>query len=376
MAFLSKTTNATLDGTAGVSGFPVILDHNFQVHTLSLQYFFDCLKTVEVSSVGTYGAHICDFVSQLEVDGKKVSEINDGWLKAYKQAIKVRNDDESHNTENYASQVCRTVIDYCLWLTKNNYEPYLCGPTKYHKIQITYSESNKVKHSTSENSNSDKRQKIAPRSNWIEHIKPFGPQTAGLAIRFELMIDWGRLGGLRAVEICLLKINSLPQRETAERALHTERLIPTNLSVSKGGRKEVVRVPPSLVLATWDYIDLYRVQTVRKFNRIHKEEPERAEYIEPSSIFLSDKTGQNLCPISFSISIRKAYLEAVRKGKLTEDERVWAHGLRHNFITKTLKANDEAGYKRPERLTMQSSRHSSLDAMEVYAGDRFSDDFN
>ncbi|GAC24251.1 hypothetical protein GMES_1955 [Paraglaciecola mesophila KMM 241] len=376
MAFLKKTTNATLDGIAGVSGFPVILDHNLQVHTLSLQYFLDCLKTAEVSSVGTYGAHICDFVSQLEVDGKKVSEINDAWLKAYKAAIIKRNDDEAHNTENYASQVCRTVIDYCLWLTTNNYEPYLCGDKKIHKIQISYSESNRVKHSTIKNSNSDKRQKIAPRSNWIELIKPYGPKSPSLAIRFELMIDWGRLGGLRALEICHLKIKSLPTRETAERALHSERLVPMNLSVTKGNRMEVVRVPPSLVLATWDYIDLYRVQIVTKFYRVHNKDRGRTRYIEPSSIFLSDKSGLNLSPISFSSSIRKAFLKAVKEGKLTKDERVWTHGLRHNFVTKTLKANDEAGYKRPERLTMQSSRHSSLDAMEVYAGDRFSEDFS
>ena len=376
MAFLRKTTNANIDGIAGVSGFPVILDHTFQVHTLSLQYFLDCLKTVAVSSVGTYGSHINDFISQLEVDGKKVSDINDAWLKAYKDAIKKRNDDEVHNTENYASQVCRTVVDYCLWLTTNNYEPYLCGTTKNHKIQVSFSESNRVKHSTIENKNSDKRQKIAPRSNWIEYIKPYGPKTPRVAKRFELMIDWGRLSGLRAREICFLKIKNLPQRETAERARLSERLVPTSLSVTKGGRKEVVRVPPSLVLETWDYIDLYRVQIVKKFICIHKKDRRRAKYIEPPSIFLSDKTGQNLCPISFSISIRKAYLEAVRKGKLTEDERVWAHGLRHNFITKTLKANDEAGYKHPERLTMQSTRHSSLGAMEVYTGDRFCDDFS
>lgn len=154
------------------------------------------------------------------------------------------------------------------------------------------------------------------------------------------------------------------------------RFIPTNLSVSKGGRKEVVRVPPSLVLATWDYIDLYRVQTVRKFTRIHKEDPERTEYIESSSIFLSDKTGLNLSPISFSSSVRKAFLQAVQEGKLTVDERVWTHGLRYNYATKTLKSNDEAGYKHPERLTMQSTRHSSLGAMEVYTGDRFCDDFS
>jgi len=376
MAYLRKTSNANLKGMSGVSGFPVIIDENFKVHTVSLHYFLYCLDSTQASSVGTYGAHICDFISQLEADGKEVSEINDSWLKSYKEAIIKRDVGAQLNTQNYASQVLRSVVSYCLWLTDNNYEPYLCGLTKNHKIQISYSDSNRVKHPTIKNINSDKRHVQAPRTDWIERIKPYGPQRSDLAKRFELMIDWGRLAGLRSHEICHLQCEHLPSRATAEKAVVAERLVPTKLTVTKGNRTEVVRVPPSLVIATWDYIDLYRECIVKKFIKLHKKDRVRSAYKKPSAVFLSDKTGQLLNPVSFSLSVRDAFLKAVEKGQLTEDERVWAHGLRHNFVTKTLKEYDESGQKHPERLTMQSSRHSSLDAMQTYAGDRYSKDFS
>lgn len=190
MAFLRKTSNAELSGKAGIKGFPLILDEHYQVHTLSLRYFLHCLESVQTSSLSTYGSHICDFISQLEVDGKDVSEIDDDWLEQYKQAIIERDPEEEHNTENYASQVCRSVINYCLWLTESGYEPYLCGPTKNNRIQISYSKSHRIKHKTIKNTNKDKRNMQAPRSDWIEHIKPFGPKRNDLAKRFELMIDW------------------------------------------------------------------------------------------------------------------------------------------------------------------------------------------
>ncbi|MDO6558878.1 site-specific integrase [Paraglaciecola chathamensis] len=376
MAFLRKTSDAKLKGKAGIKGVPLILDEHFQVHTPSLRYFLHCLDSVQPSSLGTYGAHICDFISQLEVDGKVVGEVDDNWLEHYKQAIIERDPEEDHNTENYASQVCRSVINYCVWLTERNDEPYLCGPTKNHRIQISYSESHRIKHKTIKNWNKDKRHMQAPRSDWIEKIKPFGPQRPDLAKRYELMIDWGRLGGLRAFEICQLKYRHLPTRETAERALKEERLIPIKLTVTKGSRVETVRVPPSLVLATWDYIDLYRDQTVNKFKQIHKKDRGRSAYTEPQAVFLSDKTGKPLSPISFSSSIRKAFLKANKEGSLTLDERVWAHGLRHNFVTKNLRENDKAGQKHPERLSMQQTRHGSPEAMEPYLHDRFSKDFS
>lgn len=376
MAFLRKTSNANLSGKTRVKGFPIILNEHYQVHTLSLRYFLHCLESVKPSSLGTYGAHICDFISQLEVDGKDVSEIDDNWLEQYKQALIERDPEEDDNTENYACQVCRSVLSYCLWLTEKGYDPYLCGPTKNHRIQVSYGQSRRVKHKTITNSNKDKRHMQAPRSDWIEHIKPFGPQRPDLAKRFELMIDWGRLAGLRAHEICQLKHKHLPTRETADKAQKAERLLPVKLTETKGSRVETVRVPSSLVLATWDYIDLYRERTVKKFKKIHKKKRKRSPYIESPTVFLSDKTGKPLNPISFSSSIRKAFLKAIEEGYLTADERVWTHGLRHNFVTKSLRENDKADQKHPERLAMQQTRHSSPEAMEPYLHDRYSEDFS
>jgi integrase len=376
MAILKKTHAANIHGLSNVKGFPVILDESYRVHDLSLRYFIKCFRTAKVSSIATYAAHICDFISQLEVDEKSVSDINDAWLHAYKESIINRDISEDNNTLNYASQVLRTVVNYCYWLTQTKAEPYLCGLTESYKIIVSLGNKNKIKHATIKNNNQNKRKLQAPRTAWIEKVLPFGPQRPDLARRFELMIDWGRFAGLRAHEICQLKINNLPSRETAENAINEQRLIPTNLTTTKGGEAQTVRVGGDLIVATWDYIDLYRSGIVKKIDKRNKKKTSQVSYKEPKEVFLSDETGLAMKAISFSSAVRKAYLKAVERGLLTEDERVWTHGLRHHFVTKDLRNNDESGQKHAEQLSMQQSRHGSIDAMEAYLGDRFSEDFN
>jgi integrase len=100
------------------------------------------------------------------------------------------------------------------------------------------------------------------------------------------------------------------------------------------------------------------------------------KYIEPKYIFLSDKTGSTLLPGSFSNSIRTAFLRAVDAGDLTEDERVWCHGLRHYFSVVLLKKLDEKKVNRPEAVARQATRHGCDDAMEPYLTERFNESFH
>jgi integrase len=129
-----------------------------------------------------------------------------------------------------------------------------------------------------------------------------------------------------------------------------------------------------LVKRTWEYIDIHRSSVIKTFKKIALDSYNK--YEEPKQIFLSEKTGMAMSPVSWSNSVRKAFLTAVEKGDLTEDERVWCHGLRHNFTTVLLRSLDDKGVKRPEAIARQSTRHGSDEAMEPYLNDRFNNDFS
>lgn len=372
LAYLKKTNSADVGGLSEVSGFPLIINSDFSVHWMSLHYFLELLKLNTVSSISTYALHILDFISQLEVERKQVHEVTDDWLVAYKNEV-IQRGYESNNTENYACQLLRSVVSYCHWLTDNNFEPYLCGTSKLHKVQVTLTNKGKLQHSTFKNRAKDKRPIIVPRKDWIEVIKAYGPVRVDLAQRFELMIDWACNTGLRVHEICNLTIGQLPLRETAEKALAIGRNIPFDLIINKSGKPQRIFLSPTLIIKTWDYIELYRVVIIAQHKKKIKKKYSTSQ--SPQEIFLSSQTGSSINRRSFSNSIRSAFLKSVNAGELTVDEKVWAHGLRHHFVTVLLQALDEHGQKNPEQLAIQSTRHSTVDSMKPYLSERYNKGF-
>ena len=373
MAYARYTTKAELFGVT-IKGFPLLFSEDGKVHWLSLNYFLDLLRSIEPSSISTYSGHLLDFFSQLEMEEEPldIGSIDDDFLIAYKSALIDRGGYE--NSESYASQVLRTVVHYCKWLGDNGYERNFVGETVNHKIRIKLTEKGNVKHPLTKIMKNEKRVSVAPRTEWIEIVKKYGPITASINARFELMIDWGRTAGLRALEACYLTISQLPSRETAVKAIKRGTNVYMLLTVTKGSKDMNIPINPLLVKKTWDYIDTTRKQAIAKFKKRAKKK--HKIYEEPQHIFLSDKTGKTLSAASFSNSIRKAFLAAVDAGELTEDERVWCHGLRHNFTLVLLKTLDEKKVPRPETLTRQVTRQGSDDALEPYLTERFNEEFH
>ena len=72
--------------------------------------------------------------------------------------------------------------------------------------------------------------------------------------------------------------------------------------------------------------------------------------------------------------MRKAYLESVEQGDLTEDEIVWVHGLRHRYATDLLKGLDEKGVKNPRRIAKHGTRHAHESTLDGYTVARFYED--
>jgi len=370
---LRTTRKASVRGQV-VEGFPLILTDQYEVDWLTLEHFLDLYRSVSVGSLKLYATHLVDFLSQLEVDVLMLDDVTDDWLIAYKNSLlNRRNSSDIQNSRNYAAQVLRTVIHYLHWLERNKFVRNVVGETKRHKVRIQVSRRG-IKHPLTKAGSGTSKKTVTPRKTWIEAVKTYGPKREDLAERFELMIDWGMSAGLRAHEICALKIDQLPLRETAENALSEKRKVYIKLTVTKGGKVPNIPISPLLVIRTWDYVELYRPDITKSCEKKAKSEYE--VYAEPGEIFLSSNTGKALTRKSLSNSIRTAFLKAVDVEDLTLDERVWTHGLRHNFTTTFLKGLDAAGVKRPEAVARQATRHDHEDSLEDYSSERFNEDFH
>lgn len=369
MAHLRYTREVEL-GRVPVAGFPLILTNTYAVHWLSLNYLLEMYSDgAKLSSIKTYAQHLGDFISQLEVECKAFDEVNEEWLKAYRLAIQSRG-----NTENYTCQVLRTCVTFLKWLEDSKYIRMVVGEGALYKVRITIGSKNGISHPCFKNESKNKRRSTAPRIEWIDIVKAHGPKRYDLAARFELMMSWGHGLGLRAFEVCNLKISQLPLRETAEKAIRGGVNLDITLTETKGDNEATIPVSPFLIKQTWDFIDIYRGEVTSERARISKLAYE--SYEDPGYIFLSKTTGSMLKAASFSNSVRNGFLAAVEAGELTCDERVWLHGLRHNFTVGLLKGLDDAGVRRPEAVARQATRHGSDDAMEPYLTDRFNRDFH
>ncbi len=300
MAHLRHTKSSKISNIP-VKDFPLILEENYKVHWLSLSFFLNLYKSgTAVSSILTYAHHIVDLISQLEVDSLQLDQVDDEWLKEYKETINSRLDIYGkENTQNYSAQVIRSTIHFLFWLEDNKYIRGVVGDTDLYKVRIKF-KAKGIYHPLSNDKSKDKRKSITPRTEWIDIIKEYGPARDDLSTRFELMIDWGKVVGLRAMEACHLTIDLLPQLETAKKAILDKKNVYITLIVTKGSVLATIPVSPLLVKQTWEYINSDRALIINKFEKLAKQKYE--VYQEPEYVFLSDKSGSMLNPRSFSNS--------------------------------------------------------------------------
>lgn len=384
MAHIRYTNDADFNGNKHKK-FPVILSGDLSVHRLSLKYFLSLRVQSSSATLVTYAQHLCDFLSQLEYDNKGLSEgeqlswdeVNDQWLENYCNELRSRLGTDKDNSSNYVGHVLRTVIAFLDWAQKSNYARNLTGYGEFSRIRLLPAKSEGaishplVKRFTREKSPS----RTAPLKEWIETVKEHTTLAGAEQYkRFELMVDWGVGVGLRAHEICALNIEQLPSRKTVENAAINGKNVFISLHVTKGSKPKTVPLSPLLVKRTWDYIEGERLIIVNKFKS--KAKKNKVPFSESSEVFLSATTGRALNARSFSNQVRNAWLNAVNCGELTEDELVWAHGLRHRFATDLLKGLDSAGVKRPEEIAKHLSRHSKSESLEAYTVGRYFEDDN
>lgn len=354
--------------------FPLILNNEHIINRLTLKYFLSQRVLWSEGTLHTYTKHVCDFISQLELENKECSfdHIDEYWLEAYANQISNRNT----GSGGYVSQLLSSVIDFLFWCENNNYCKNLIGVTSKFKIKV-FQTKNGVTHNLVKYYNKQGASpKIAPRDEWIETVlseEYF--KSEDLEIRFNLMVEWGRRCGLRAHEICALSVDQIPSRETLEQNIIEKNNSFIELTVTKGKKKARIPVSGILLKKTLDYIESERNQLIKKFK--NEARLQRKAYIPPQQVFISSTTGQALHRRTFSNQLRSRWLQALENGNLTQDQYVWVHGLRHRFATDKLKKISQLKHIRdPREVTKTLTRHSHSSTLDIYTASIHLEDMN
>lgn len=371
MAYVDYADKVTFAGKSHEK-FPLILNNDHIINRLTLKYFLSQRILWDTTTLGTYVKHICDFISQLEVENKECSfdHIDEYWLEAYANQISNRNT----GSGGYVSQLLSSVISFLYWCENNNYCKNLIGVTSKFKIKV-FQTKNGVTHNLVKYYEKQKASpKIAPRDEWIETVlseEYFNSED--LEIRFNLMVEWGRRCGLRAHEICALSIDQIPSRETLEQAIIEKKNIFIELTVTKGKKKARIPVSGILLKKTLDYIESERNQLIKKFK--NKARLQRKAYIPPQQVFISSRTGQALHRRTFSNQLNARCQQAVENGNLTKNQHVWVHGLRHRFATDKLKDISQlTSIRDPGEVTKTLTRHRHSSTLDIYTASIYLED--
>ena len=353
-----------------LKGFPLILDQNSKV-VRSAQRYLTCLyrQGHSLASVYLYSSHLIDFISQLEVDRLHVSDVYDEYLEAYSEAMQIRG-----CGKRYTAQLLGTVLMYLEWMQARGLANLLIGEGAAYRIKIIKTQKGISHKLTRPEKGFRGRRSSVPCKESIEIVQRNGAKTQIVNDRFELMVDWGAVCGLRAKEICGLRIESLPTRSAAEKAIRASRNVDVTLFVTKGGRSAVITASPLLVIKTLNWVEVVRPEIVDAVKERALRNGEKYEDVK--EVFISLKTGGALLPGSLSNAVRNAFKHSVAKQELIESDRVWLHGLRSYMVNTELRARDKAGQRNPENILRHQTRHASIDSMQPYVQDRYDREFS
>lgn len=341
--------------------FPVVASVSGEVLLDVMRYLLDCVaQGAAESGLITYSAHLRDFYEQLHVDGIAVGSVTLDFLNRYKAAIRER------ASGPYAAQVLRSVLAYLGYLEGRGAICGVIGESDEHHITITRTRAGGISHSLAADSRSPKSNRV-PSDMAVQTIKRFGPKDPICRERFELMVDWGHVKGLRAKEICGLTRAQIPSWQVINAALGDGRMLELRLVVTKGGKARNVDVHPLLFSRTRRWLEADRPKVNRAAKR--RAAKEGRSCFESDALFQSSATGDAITPKAFSNMVRSAFKAAVSSGALTEDQRVWTHGLRKLMINREVKGQQHLEHRSPERAVMQQTGHSSLASLGHYVVD-------
>lgn len=341
--------------------FPVVATTGGEVLLDVMRYLIRCVaQGAAEAGLITYAAHLRDFHEQLHVDEINVRAVTLDFLNRYKSAI------EERASSPYAGQVLGTVLAYLDYLERRGAICGVIGETAQHQVTVTRTRSGGISHDLAANSAYPKSNYV-PSDKAVQTIKRFGPRGPIYRERFELMIDWGHVKGLRAKEKCGLTCAQIPSWPAIEAALRADRTLELRLVVTKGGKERNVDVHPLLLSRTRKWIEADRP----KIDRAARRRAVKAgiPYAATDALFQSSLTGGAITPKAYSNMVRAAFKAAVAAGELTDDQRVWAHGLRKVMVNREVKSRPRSEHRPAERAVMQQTGHGSLASLGHYVVD-------
>jgi len=342
--------------------FPVVAKADGEVLLDVTRYLIYCIAQGDAEAgLITYAAHLRDFYEQLHEDDLAIHAVTLKFLNGY------RNEIEKRASRAYAGQVLRTVLAYLYYLECRGAICGVIGETAVFQVTITRTRSGGISHSLMADSASPKSNYV-PSDKAVETIKRFGPKGPIYLERFELMVDWGHVKGLRAKEVCGLVMAQIPSQQIIDAAFAEDRTLELRLVVTKGGKVRNIEVHPLLLSRTRKWIDADRPKIERAAER--RAVSDGRTYVRTDAVFMSSATGGAITPKTFSNLVRSAFKAAVRAGELTVDQRVWAHGLRKVMINREVKSRPSSEYRPSERVVMQEVGHGSLAMLGRYVVDQ------
>lgn len=311
------------------------------------------LRGLEARSVRTYTDHIRGLLEGMERDKITWGSLDDDWLQAHYNT-------HLRTAPRTAPQALRTQIEFLVWLESEGRVCNLVGCGEQYRIELDM------------------------RGRWIwrgKRLKPISlpslptqeaieatmanleVQDPALCARNELMMKWQAAVGLRAEEICCLRVAELPNRKRATELLDRQRPAKVKLVVTKGASSRTVAVHPLLILEAHDWIEHDREAILDRAK--HSTGAGAVEFKTTDCVFLSHR-GTPLNPRAYSNLIRTAFKRACANHDVDVADRVWCHGLRHRGLTDDLANRRTVGQRAAELHTMHQAGHRSLTSLSPY----------
>ncbi|WP_332853630.1 tyrosine-type recombinase/integrase [Duganella sp. S19_KUP01_CR8] len=358
-------------------GIPVLVRSNNIFVREVCQYFLFLVigEHLAVTSAKTYAERIALFFNFLEYEGLDFRDVRDEHL------IRWENQ-QAKNGVAVDTQIdrCDAVFQLYVWLETRGYITN-CVRVPGHNDHLAFTPAltsappkgskrgKAVKHGiVSGVRPNSKGKKFQPTPTFDEVTELYVVADNGDAAfteRNHLLIDWYIQAGVRRHEFGSLTVTQIPNWEKIHELQQASEAYGFLLTVTKGRKPREVPVLPEILERTREYIEGPREEIIKRFKKKYG-----SDYIIPSEIFLSNKTGRpyNLTSLTNLIKswfksagiagtghrLRATYLCALFDAEIeAELELVRKHpetkrNIDYEFVL--LRVAERAGHSSPEQL--------------------------
>ena len=368
--FLIFTNEKCLIENQSYPAIPLMLDSANNVVETASNWFRHLILIRRRSS-----SSVRQFAYQLQQWWKFLQEKNIDWYEVDDYKIAAWRDSFLNRQFDKATvnNLVLTVFKFYLWAERNGYTTGLIGETDISRnfrprlsVVVNTNKNGRITYTTPLLiRNVAKPILPTPTNDDItkvhQALADIYANNTDIFVRDSLILMWMEGTGLRRAEVVSLKISDVPgwdEIQTLEENQDNAKITVTG----KGNKRRIVFAGTDLLTQTLDYIETERKAIVKRFNS-----RKDANYKEPKSIFLSNKTGMSLNVDSVSQLFAKAFRKAGVRGS---GHRVRARFLT-NLVTGLLEAQFEKFKSLPDAASVllpaaQIAGHNHIETLRPY----------